>query len=77
MVLSDTAATRVERFLAAHPTGPLVVCVGSVSVAGIVWLAERSQGRPVTTLLIGDTRSRNIAKATDAVTLQTSCSAAT
>ncbi len=79
MVLSDTAATRVERFLAAHPTGPLVVCVGSASVAGIVWLAERSQGRPVT-LLIGDTRSRNFAKATDAdrrTALQTSCSAAT
>ena len=42
-----------------------MVCVGSASVAGIVWLAERSQGRPVT-LLIGDTRSRNFAKATDA-----------
>ena len=65
MALSDTAAKRVERFLAAHPTGPLVVCVGSASVAGIVWLAEHSQGRPVT-LLIGDMKSRNFAKATDA-----------
>lgn len=65
MVHSDTAATRVERFLAAHPTGPVVVCVGSASVAGIVWLTERSRGRPVT-LLIGDLRSRNFAKATDA-----------
>ena len=65
MALSDTAAKRVERFLAAHPTGPLVVCVGSASVAGIVWLAERSRGRPVT-LLIGDMKSRNFAKATDA-----------
>ena len=64
MVLSDTAAARVEGFLAAHPTGPLVVCVGSASVAGIVWLDERSRGRPVT-LLIGDMRSRNFAKATD------------
>ena len=65
MALSDTAAKRVERFLAAHPTGPLVVCVGSASVAGIVWLAEHSRGRPVT-LLIGDMKSRNFAKATDA-----------
>lgn len=65
MALSETAAKRVERFLAAHPTGPLVVCVGSASVAGIVWLAERSRGRPVT-LLIGDMKSRNFAKATDA-----------
>lgn len=65
MALRDTAARRVERFLAAHPTGPLVVCVGSASVAGIVWLAERSRGRPVT-LLIGDMKSRNFAKATDA-----------
>ena len=65
MALSDTAADRVERFLAAHPSGPLVVCVGSASVAGIAWLAKRSRGRPVT-LLIGDMKSRNFAKATDA-----------
>ena len=42
-----------------------MVCVGSASVAGIVWLAKRSRGRPVT-LLIGDMKSRNFAKATDA-----------
>ena len=65
MPLGDSAANRVERFLAAHPTGPLVVCVGSASVAGIAWLAERSRGRPVT-LLIGDMKSRNFARATDA-----------
>lgn len=64
MGLDDTAANRVERFLDAHPTGPLVVCVGSASVAGIAWLAARSGGRPVT-LLIGDMKSRNFAKATD------------
>ena len=64
MALSDTAANRVERFLDSHPTGPLVVCVGSASVAGIAWLAARSRGRPVT-LLIGDMKSRNFAKATD------------
>ncbi len=65
MALSDTAADRVERFLASHPTGPLVVCVGSASVAGIVWLSEHAHGRPVT-LLIGDMKSRNFALATDA-----------
>ena len=65
MALSDTAADRVERFLDAYPSGPLVVCVGSASVAGIVWLARHSRNRPVT-LLIGDMKSRNFAKATDA-----------
>lgn len=64
MALSDTAADRVERFLDAHPSGPLMVCVGSASVAGVAWLAKRSHGRPVT-LLIGDMKSRNFAKSTD------------
>ena len=65
MTLGDDTASRVERFLGAHPGGRLVVCVGSASVAGIVWLAQRSRGRPVT-LLIGDTKGRNFARATDA-----------
>ena len=65
MALSDTASNRVERFLDTYSSGPLVVCVGSASVAGIVWLARHSRGRPVT-LLIGDMKSRNFAKATDA-----------
>ena len=64
MAIGTAAADRVERFLAAHPTGPLVVCVWSASVAGIVWLAQRSRGRPVT-LFIGDMKSRNFALATD------------
>ena len=64
MALGEQAADRVERFLDAHPDGRLVVCVGSASVAGIVWLAERTRRRPVT-LLIGDLKSRNFAKATD------------
>ena len=64
MAIGSGAADRVERFLAAHPTGPLVVCVGSASVAGIVWLAQRSRGRRVT-LFIGDMKSRNFALATD------------
>jgi hypothetical protein len=61
---SPSTADRIERFLSAHAAGPLVVCVGSASVAGIAWLAERSSHRPVT-LLIGDMKSRNFAKATD------------
>ena len=65
MALGGSTADRIERFLGAHPTGPLVVCVGSASVPGIVWLANRTPGRPVT-LLIGDMKSRNFAKATDA-----------
>ena len=65
MTLGKQTADRVERFLDAHPDGRLVVCVGSASVAGIVWLAERTRRRPVT-LLIGDLKSRNFAKATDA-----------
>ena len=65
MAIGTGAADRVERFLDAHPTGPLVVCVGSASVAGIVWLSQRSRGRPVT-LCIGDMKSRNFALATDA-----------
>ena len=64
MAIGTGAADRVERFLAAHPTGPLVVCVGSASVAGIVWLAQHSRGRRVT-LFIGDMKSRNFALATD------------
>ena len=63
MAIGTGAADRVERFLAAHPTGPLVVCVGSASVAGIAWLAHRSRGRRVT-LFIGDMKSRNFALAT-------------
>ena len=64
MAIGPGAADRVERFLAAHPTGPLVVCVGSASVAGTVWLAQHSRERRVT-LVIGDMKSRNFALATD------------
>ena len=65
MTLGGRTANRVERFLDAHPDGRLMVCVGSASVAGIVWLAERTRRRPVT-LMIGDLKSRNFAKAIDA-----------
>ena len=65
MALGGSTADQVERFLGAHPSGSLVVCVGSASVPGIVWLAEHARDRAVT-LLIGDMKSRNFAKATDA-----------
>ena len=58
------AGDRVERFLAAHPDTPLTVCVGSASVTGVAWLAERTRDRPVK-LLIGDLKSRNFRKSTD------------
>lgn len=65
MELGTGAGDRIERFLRTHPTGPLIVCVGSASVSGLVWLAERTSQRPVT-LLIGDLQGRNFQHATDA-----------
>ncbi len=65
MQLGIGAGDRVERFLRSHTTGRLVVCVGSASVSGLVWLAERTAQRPVT-LLIGDLQGRNFQHATDA-----------
>ncbi len=64
MQLGDGAGDRIERFLRTHSTGRLVVCVGSASVSGLVWLAERTRQRPVT-LLIGDLQGRNFQHATD------------
>ena len=65
MQLGAGAGDRVERFLRSHAAGRLVVCVGSASVSGLVWLAERTRQRPVT-LLIGDLQGRNFQHATDA-----------
>ena len=65
MTLGSPASDRVQRFLDEHPRGPLIICVGSASVAGIAWLAEHARDRPVT-LLIGDMKGRNFARATDA-----------
>lgn len=64
MELGVGAGDRVERFLRSHSTGRLVVCVGSASVSGVAWLAERTPQRPVT-LLIGDLQGRNFQHATD------------
>lgn len=64
MRLGTGAGDRVERFLRAHPAGRLIVCVGSASVSGLVWLAERTSQRPVT-LLIGDLQGRNFQHAND------------
>ncbi len=65
MQIGIGAGDRVERFLRSHATGRLVVCVGSASVSGVAWLAERTPQRPVT-LLIGDLQGRNFQHATDA-----------
>ena len=64
MSVGTGAGHRIERFLNAHPEGPLLVCVGSASVPGLVWLAGRTRQRPVT-LLIGDVQGRNFQHATD------------
>ena len=50
-----SASSLIEDFLRANPRGELFVAVGYASVAGIAWLAERADGRPVT-LLIGNVR---------------------
>ena len=53
----DRAADRIERFLADHPDGDLLICVGYASSAGVAWLSRRRRGRTVR-LLIGDTREK-------------------
>ena len=65
MQLGTGAGDRVERFLRSHNAGRLVICVGSASVSGLVWLAEHTRERPVT-LLIGDLQGRNFQHATEA-----------
>lgn len=50
-----SASSLIEYFLRANPRGELFVAVGYASVAGIAWLAERVEDRPVT-LLIGNVR---------------------
>lgn len=59
---SRGAASRIEAFLWSDSAAPLTVAVGFASVRGLAWLAERTAGRPVT-LVIGDCRQRNFAKA--------------
>ena len=62
---SVSAGERIERFLAAHEPGPLLVLVGSASVKGIAWLAGVARDRPVT-LFVGDLKaSANFAHASD------------
>ncbi len=65
MQLGTGAGARVERFLRLHDTGRIIVCVGSASVSGLAWMAERTPQRPVT-LLIGDLQGRNFQHATEA-----------
>ena len=59
------AAEQIETFLRSDPAAPLTAAVGFASVRGLAWLAERTAGRAVT-LLIGDCRPGNFAKATSA-----------
>lgn len=59
---SRGAASRIEAFLWSDTAAPLTVAVGFASVRGLAWLAERAAGRPVT-LVIGDCRQRNFARA--------------
>ncbi len=54
--MGTTAADRIERFLAANPSGPVVIAVGYASAFGLSWLQERTARRPVS-VLIGDTRA--------------------
>jgi len=62
--LGGGAAQQIIKFLDAHPRQELTVAVGYASVAGIAWLAKRTQDRPVT-LLIGDVRQKHFEEATD------------
>lgn len=59
------AAEQIETFLRSDPAAPLTAAVGFASVRGLAWLAERTAGRTVT-LLIGDCRPGNFAKASPA-----------
>lgn len=62
---NGTAALRIERFLADHPHGDLLVAVGYATPAGVAWMARRTQGRRVS-LLIGDARQEWWKQASDA-----------
>lgn len=51
----ERAGERIQRFLAAYPEGRLLIAVGYATPAGLTWLQEVTDGRPVS-LLIGDIR---------------------
>ena len=62
MMAVELPSQRIEDFLDAHPDGPLTVLTFTPSVAGLAWLASRTEGRPVT-VLIGDAQPARFAKA--------------
>ena len=60
-----SASTQIVRFLRANPYGHLYVAVGFASTAGLAWLNDQTQGRPVT-LVIGNAKNTYFAKSTSA-----------
>lgn len=60
-----SASTQIVRFLRTNPYGHLYVIVGFASTAGLAWLNNQTQGRPVT-LIIGNAKSTYFAKSTSA-----------
>ena len=60
-----SASTQIVRFLRTNPYGHLYVIVGFASTAGLAWLNNQTQGRPVT-LIIGNAKSAYFAKSTSA-----------
>lgn len=56
----------VSSFIKAHaPADRLVVCTGYVSVKGLAWIARQVPPSQSVTIIIGDMRPINLAKATD------------
>lgn len=58
-----SASTQIVRFLRSNPYGHLYVTVGYASTAGLAWLNNQTQGRPVT-LIIGNAKNTYFAKST-------------
>ncbi len=56
----------IGSFIKAHaPADRLVVCTGYVSVKGLAWLARQVPANRAVTIIIGDMRRNNLAKAND------------
>ena len=63
--MSSIKAT-ISAFMKMHaPADRLVVCTGYVSVKGLAWLARQVPANRGVTIVIGDMRPNNLAKATD------------
>ncbi len=55
--MRSSARQRIAAFLRDHPDGTLLVAVGYASAAGLAWLNQVTQGRPVK-LLIGNAQKQ-------------------